>query len=312
MHASSPEVSVIMPARNRADTIGEAMTSILGQTFANWELLVVDDGSTDETAAMAERSASADPRVTVIRVNAGGGPRAMNIGVSRARSRWIARLDADDVAVPERLAIQLAALKSGTLALCGGQVQTTGSRQGTIWFPECHASIEAELVFRVAFLHSTVCVARDLLLRHPYREDVVHDDYEWQTRVFGAVPMANLPECLVWHRVHADQSSQMEAARFRRERRQFRLRYLSQRYRALAPRTVVALALFADGIPLRDEHDRGAVGAWIVESAERSADPRHASRLLARWEQMSSADAATAPGAAAGVANRLMALGARC
>ncbi|NAZ83636.1 glycosyltransferase [Kineococcus sp. R8] len=107
----SPRVSVIMPVRDGAQFLAEAMTSILTQTETDLELLVVDDGSTDDSAAIA--SSTGDPRVRVLSGNGKGEGAARNIGLDNARGRWIAWHDADDVAVPHRLSSLLAAVAGG-------------------------------------------------------------------------------------------------------------------------------------------------------------------------------------------------------
>jgi glycosyltransferase involved in cell wall biosynthesis len=104
---TSPTVSWVMPARDAAETIRDSIDSIIRQTYEDWELIVVDDGSTDQTGAIVDRYAEEDPRIRVIRTTGVGEPAARNIAVGAARGRWIAMLDADDIAVPERLQRQV-------------------------------------------------------------------------------------------------------------------------------------------------------------------------------------------------------------
>jgi glycosyltransferase involved in cell wall biosynthesis len=107
----TPQISILMPARDAAATIDEALASIAAQTFADWELIVVDDGSRDETPAALEVWSAREPRLRVLRHAEGEGiVAALNTAVSAARAPVIARMDADDVAFPEWLERQLAAL----------------------------------------------------------------------------------------------------------------------------------------------------------------------------------------------------------
>lgn len=105
---SAPAVTVVTPARDAAGTLGEAVASVRAQTRGDWEMLVVDDGSTDGTRALAEGLAAADPR---IRVLGWAGPRgaaaARNAAIREARGRVVAFLDADDRWRPDKLARQL-------------------------------------------------------------------------------------------------------------------------------------------------------------------------------------------------------------
>ena len=99
-----PDVTVIIPVYNSAATLPRAIASVLAQTLASFELLVVDDGSTDQTLMVAQREAARDGRVTVIALPQNGGKaRAMNHASGRANGRWIAVLDADDQFLPTRL-----------------------------------------------------------------------------------------------------------------------------------------------------------------------------------------------------------------
>ncbi len=98
-------VSVVIPAYNAAEFLANAVASLQAQTLAAWEAIIVDDASTDDTVAVAERLAEAESRVRVLRQERNGGPcAARNAGFAVARGEWIAVLDADDVYLPTRLA----------------------------------------------------------------------------------------------------------------------------------------------------------------------------------------------------------------
>jgi glycosyltransferase involved in cell wall biosynthesis len=108
----TPQVSVVMPVWNAAATVGAAIASVRAQTLESWELVVVDDGSTDATTAEIERAAAGDTRVRLLRRAHGGVVAAANAAAAEARAPLIARLDADDVMMPGRLAAQVALLAS--------------------------------------------------------------------------------------------------------------------------------------------------------------------------------------------------------
>jgi glycosyltransferase involved in cell wall biosynthesis len=104
MSAAPPTASVVIPARNAAPFVEQAIGSALNQSLADLEVVVVDDGSTDETWALLEACARRDPRVRPLRrARSGGVSAARNHGIAHARGRWIALLDADDLFLPERL-----------------------------------------------------------------------------------------------------------------------------------------------------------------------------------------------------------------
>jgi glycosyltransferase involved in cell wall biosynthesis len=105
-----PEVSVVIPAYNAAATLQETLASVLAQTFTDFEAIVVDDGSRDDTATRAR--ACGDPRVRVLSIANGGVAAARNRGIDAARAELIAFLDADDLWRPEKLALQVEALRA--------------------------------------------------------------------------------------------------------------------------------------------------------------------------------------------------------
>jgi len=126
-------VSVLIPAYNAAHCIGQAIASVLAQTEQDFEILVVDDASSDATAALVEAAAADDPRIRLLRAPRNGGPgSARNRGIAAAAGEWIAPLDADDRFHPERLELlariggqQGADMVADNLLVCTGQVPGT-------------------------------------------------------------------------------------------------------------------------------------------------------------------------------------------
>lgn len=110
----NPLASIIMPARNMAPWIGEAIASVQAQSYRNWELLIIDDGSTDGTVEIGEEAARADARIRLLRHADGGSHGASasrNVGLRIASGDFVGFLDADDVWLPEKLSEQLAILE---------------------------------------------------------------------------------------------------------------------------------------------------------------------------------------------------------
>jgi len=108
--AGTPAVTVVMPVRNRRDQVLEAIASVQAQSFDDWELVVVDDGSTDDTPDRIERVAAEDARIRLVRAEATGVSAARNAGIERARGRWLAFLDSDNTWVPYFLEVMVAGL----------------------------------------------------------------------------------------------------------------------------------------------------------------------------------------------------------
>lgn len=124
---AEPKISVIMPVWNGETYLREAVESILGQSFRDFEFLILDDGSTDSTPAILAEYARRDPRIRIIPLDHQGIVIALNRGVDEARAEWIARMDSDDIARPERFARQWEVVQAKpTAILCHTQIRIIG------------------------------------------------------------------------------------------------------------------------------------------------------------------------------------------
>ncbi len=219
-----PLISAVMPVYNRALFVREAMDSILAQTYTHFEFIIVDDGSSDETPRLVREYAARDARIRPFFLPHGGGPRAANAGIAEARGELIARMDSDDVALPQRFAVQVEWMRQHGLDLCGSSALFFGDVSKLVWFPETHAAIRHELLFRVGMLHPTVMARTEILRAHPYDPNAHHDDYELWTRLAPHYRMGNVPQLLLKHRNHKQQSRVVEAEEFKRDLRAYRRR----------------------------------------------------------------------------------------
>ena len=204
---AAPAVSVLMGVHNGANWIGRAVESVLGQTLADLELIVVDDGSTDETPTLL--AAMRDSRLTVERQSRAGLSRALNRALARARAPLIARLDADDMALPDRLARQRAFLEShpavGLLGTAARVVDESDREVGVIRPPEDDDAIRRALIRRNPFVHSSVMLRRALVEKSGGYDVsfAVAQDYDLWLRMSRITRMANLAEPLVVRRLVA-------------------------------------------------------------------------------------------------------------
>ncbi|MFL6752248.1 MAG: glycosyltransferase family 2 protein [Sphingomicrobium sp.] len=217
--SGSPRVSVVIPVHNRERMIGDAVRSVLAQTMTDFELIVVDDGSTDRTAQVVE--AFGDPRVHLIRHEHNRGtPAARNSGLEAATGEYIAWLDSDDVARPERLELQARYLDANpAVALIGGQAATIRSDGRRSWRPQAprpltHARIVATLLFHSPMLQSSMMGRAEVLKRYEYRvEFPVCQDLDMYSRLMLEHRVANLPQVLIDRRVHEGQVVKSQAER---------------------------------------------------------------------------------------------------
>jgi glycosyltransferase involved in cell wall biosynthesis len=216
--ADPPKVSVVMPAYNAEDYVSLAIASILGQSFADFELIVVDDGSTDGTAATVEGFDDARIRYAQTRGRAGAGG-ARNVGLGLARGQYVAFLDADDVAYPERLATQVTYMETHpeTALLGAGYdvIDAAGRVLETVTTPNGTASVQLKMLFDNVIATSLAFACRDLLLEAGLFDESfpVVEDYDLWARVTSRHPVAGLPVVLGAYRVHAASTYRAEAAR---------------------------------------------------------------------------------------------------
>lgn len=213
---NSPLVSVLIPTFNRAQYVGDAVRSSLAQTLDDIEVLVVDDGSTDDTAALL--ATFSDPRLRVVRHDRNRGiPRTRNTALSAARGRFVAWLDSDDMARSNRLAEQVAFLERhpdiAMVGACAGKLRADGSRKAGVRVPPLSPEmIAAWLLFRSAFQQSSIMGRADILQARRYDPDYpVCEDIDMFLRLQRDHRLANLPRVLVDRRLHPDQSVRQHA-----------------------------------------------------------------------------------------------------
>ena len=219
-----PAVSVLMGVHNGGPFVGEAVASVLGQTDGDLELIVVDDGSTDDTPDRL--AAVVDSRLRVHRQARTGLTRALNRALGLSRAALVARLDADDVALPERLAHQRAFLAAhpevGLLGTAAREQDPDGALVRVVRPPVDDAALRRALIRANPFVHSSVMVRRELVARvGGYDERLaVAQDYDLWMRLARLTRLATLPEVLVVRRLGAGRVSvEREEDRLRTEAR---------------------------------------------------------------------------------------------
>lgn len=206
-----PKISVILPVWNGEQYLRPAVDSILAQTFTDFELLAVDDGSTDGTIDILE--SYSDPRVSIVRLDHGGIVTALNHGVAAASGEWIARQDADDVSYAKRFALQMEAVGANSRAvLCHTDVALIGrDAAGTkaAHLPRTKAMLALRLCSQNPIVHSTVFFRKDAFLRAGgYIAQERHaEDFALWGRMLGEGDFIGLPERLLQFRIHGQSIS---------------------------------------------------------------------------------------------------------
>ena len=189
-----PRVSVALPFFNAQQTLHAAVDSIMSQTFKDWELILFDDGSTDNSAGIAHDLARRDPRLRVVTSPHVGIVEALARACGEARGEYIARMDADDVSHPDRLERQLAeTVKDSRIGLCGTLVRMVGKQLGygrrryERWINSLttHESMERELFVECPIPHPTFFMPRDAYLdAGGYQDHGWPEDYDLCMRMF--------------------------------------------------------------------------------------------------------------------------------
>ncbi len=208
MEKQAPFFTVLMPAYNAAPFLREAVDSVLAQTFIHFELLIINDGSTDETGTIL--ASYADPRIRVFRQENAGVTGALNAGLKLATGTYIARFDADDICYPHRLQVQHDYLIAHPDCVLLGSASDYIDEEGNDlfeWQPDAydHAGLAKAILHTSPFDHPTIVYPRLLALElGGYPAGAIHfEDHLFWTRFFSRGTVANLPQPLIKHRFNA-------------------------------------------------------------------------------------------------------------
>lgn len=207
--SATPAVSVVMSIFDGGDYVEAAMQSLQQQTLRDIEIIVVNDGSSDGTAATLDRLAATDPRMRVVHADNRGLAASLNAAAALARAPLLARMDGDDISHPDRLQRQLDYLQAhpdtDMLGTAADQIDDNGRVTGEVNVPLDHGAIVWEMMFSNPFVHATVMIRRRAFeAAGGYAPDMrVAQDFDLWSRMVGTCRFANLPDRLLQYRVHA-------------------------------------------------------------------------------------------------------------
>lgn len=208
---TKPRVSVVISVYNGAEFLQQSIQSILDQTFSDFELIVIDDGSTDDSMTVAQ--AFRDPRIrTILNTENKGGAYRRRQAVDMAEGEYIAQQDADDFSLPERLRLQVNYLDGhpevGFLGTGAFSCHTGKINDRPYLFPLTDLEMRWRMVFGIPTAHSTLMVRKSVIEQHQVRYDPAFRfcfDYDFYERCLEFTRGANLPVGLVVHRIHSNQ-----------------------------------------------------------------------------------------------------------
>ncbi|WP_347988041.1 glycosyltransferase [Methylomonas sp. AM2-LC] len=207
---SLPKISVILPIYNAEKYIAEAIESILHQTYTDFELIAINDGSTDNSLSILQHYQNSDSRIRIFSHANTGLINTLNEGIDLAHGEWIARMDADDIALSQRFERQLFYLEQTGADICGSWIKLFGTKDSRVLrHPQSDSAIKMALLFGSAFAHPTVMMKTALAKKLYYDcewENV--EDYDlWVRATQNHSVMVNVPEVLLWYRQHTAQIS---------------------------------------------------------------------------------------------------------
>lgn len=213
----APRVSFLMAVYDGETYLDEAIQSVLNQTFRDFEFIVINDGSTDGTAKIIERYRQGDGRIRAYEQPKRGLVVALNRGLGLARGEYVARMDADDISVPKRVAAQVAFMDAHPeVGICGTWIETIGTPHGDVRrYPTDDATIRSWLLFESVLAHPSIVMRRALLMKIGlfYDAGYVHaEDYDLWVRAAHHTALANIPEVLLRYRLHPHQVVQKHDA----------------------------------------------------------------------------------------------------
>jgi len=261
-------VSVLMPIYNVEKYLAEAIQSILDQTFADFELILLDDGSTDKSGEIAQ--SFIDNRI-IYHLNEKnlGVANNLNIGLKMAKGKYIARMDGDDISLPERLQIQIDFLESHPdVDLCSCGLEMFGN-ENTVWIRDTDPEkVKITMIFYSPILHATSVWRKEAFESHQLfynQEAFPAEDYDLWARAIFYCRMVNIPQVLYRYRIHGIQVTKTDHRAAERDRT-IKLEYLRK------------------ALPSLDEKERIAFVDKFVN--QKGIDPKNVNELKTLYKKV--------------------------
>jgi glycosyltransferase involved in cell wall biosynthesis len=206
-----------MPVYNAESFVEQSIRSILAQTFTDFELIVIDDGSDDKSLSILEKFKNTDSRVRLISRKNLGIVDTRNEGVDLIRGEWMALMDADDISLPHRFEKQLEWAKFKKADICGSWIKFFGELDSrVVQYPVSDSAIKMALFFGCPFANPSIMVKSELIKRLRYFKESSEvegyaEDYDFYVRAVEAgCTMTNVPEVLLNYRQHKSQTTKIK------------------------------------------------------------------------------------------------------
>jgi len=263
---SDPMISVVMPVYNGEKFLKEAIGSILNQTYKDFEFLIVYDESTDGTLSIIQEFQEQDERIVLVNGDGKKLIHALNKGIKRAKGKYIARMDADDVSLPIRFEKQISHMQNLGLDICGGHsllIDSDGKINGIGIMPRSHDLCGLSMMFRVPFPHPGVMIRKGFLTDYSleYGQSIYQtaEDFDMWVRMFSSgAKFGNVDDIVVRYRVLDNSLSIINTAESRRD-----VRGLVKMFRAEHQQYLSDVIKHID-INLLSEDEKSLVARYLI------------------------------------------------
>ncbi len=267
-----PKISVVMPTYNAEPYLRESIESILSQTFADYEFIIINDGSTDGTKGILDSFSEIDCRIKVFHQNNKGVASSLNLGCKHARGKYIARMDADDISLPSRLEKQIRYLERhpeiGIVGTWLDVVDEYGITTGKWYMASLPGVVKWNLSFRRGCGACTVFMRSSIIhgLKYYYpRRERYNEDYDLWVRAAGVTKLANMPEVLYKYRICGKGLTSVFKDEVFRDSTKTSLFTINKLLKTQADyASVVSLRKFIADRTLNDPHDSKSISRLLI------------------------------------------------
>lgn len=279
-------ISVLIPVHNAAPWLESALHSVRNQTYRNLEILVYDDGSTDQSLPIAKRMAAEDSRLLVLGESSNRGiVHALNSMLHRAQGEFIARMDADDICLPERFERQLHFLATDQVDLCGTWFQEFGDGIArSVRWNSSSVELQAAMLFQNTICHPTVMARREVFDASPYREGYkLAEDYDLFVRALSRFRLANVPEVLLRYRRHRQQATNAKRFEMEQVTRRIRIEALDAQGIVSTPDEQRVHNLIRAPHSITAWEDLERIEQWLIKLLEQFDHPDALRVVASQW-----------------------------
>lgn len=200
------KISVVMPVYNAEKYLDEAIQSILNQTYKDYEFIIINDGSTDKSLSIIEKYKDQDERIVLISRENRGIVASLNEGIQKAKGKYIARMDADDISMASRFEIQIAYMIKNSLDICGGDfvsINESTELLNAFNVPKTQDEILIAMTNTIAFAHPSVIIRREFLIQNNllYRKVPAEDIDLWMRMYNLGAKFGNVDDIVLKYRI---------------------------------------------------------------------------------------------------------------